>query len=415
MKALVATTDKLTGAAVEGAKRRQKAYKLFDGGGLYLLVRPDGARWWRLKYRVDGVEKLISLGTYPARSLKAARTARDAAKNLLADGVDPSHRRRVDRAARRSALENTFEVVAREWYGKKSKKWVATHANKVIGRLTRHVFPEIGSVPVSELTGVRLGELLSKIEQKATVSTAHRCRQYLDSVSRYAIQTSRMNSNPTPHSETLTPVVSAHYASITDPVGVRGLLRSIRGYAGTAVTVAALSLAPLVFVRPGELRAAEWSEFNLEVAEWKIPAHRMKMGRAHLVPLSKQATIILTDLKRLTGAGRYVFPSERGAGRCMSENTLNAALRSMGYSREQMTSHGFRHMASTLLNESRKFHGDVIERQLAHADRNSIRAVYNTAEYLNERREMMQWWANRLDSLAASDNVVNLKSAGVAS
>ena len=407
----MAAKDKLTAAAVEGAKRRQKPYKLFDGGGLYLLVKPDGARWWRLKYRVDGVEKLISIGTYPTRSLKAARAARDAAKDLLADGVDPSRQRQADRAARRTARENTFEAVAREWFGKRSKKWASSHADKVIGRLVKHVFPEIGSVPVSDLTGAGLGDLLKKIEQTGTSSTAHRCRQYVDSVCRYAIQTSRLQSNPTPHSEILAPIVSASYASITDPESVGGLMRAIRGYQGASITVAALKLAPLLFVRPGELRAAEWSDINLEAAEWKIPGERMKMGRAHLVPLSDQAAEVLQELKHLTGASRYVFPSERSRGRCMSENTLNAALRSLGYSKEQMTGHGFRHMASTLLNESRKFRGDVIERQLAHVDRNSVRAVYNAAEYLAERKEMMQWWADRLDLLAAAKNVVSIRAA----
>ena len=408
----MAATDRLTATAVEAARKRQKPYKVFDGGGMYLLVKPDGARWWRLKYRVDGIEKLISLGIYPARSLKAARTARDAAKELLADGVDPSRKRQADRAERRTARENTFEAVAQEWFGKRSRKWAASHADKVLGRLVKHIIPAVGSVPVSELTGARLGEALRNIEQSATASTAHRCRQYMDAVCRYAMQTARIHSNPTPHSETLAPIVSKSYASITDPKGVGGLMRAVRGYQGSAVAVAALKLAPLLFVRPGELRGAEWSEMDIDAAEWKIPAERMKMRRAHLVPLSDQAVVLLTELKRLTGSGRYVFPSERSPGRCMSENTLNAALRSMGYSKQQMTSHGFRHMASTLLNESRKFRGDVIERQLAHADRNSIRAVYNAAEYLEERKQMMQWWADRLDSLVAADNVVSLKRTG---
>jgi integrase len=408
----MASTDKLTATAVDGAKRREKPYKLFDGGGLYLIVKPDGARWWRLKYRLDGVEKLISLGTYPARSLKAARTARDAARALLIDGVDPSRKRQADRANRRSARENTFEAVAREWYGKRSRKWAASHAGKVMGRLVKHMFPSIGATPMGELTGAGLGHALQEIEQASTPSTAHRCRQYLDSICRYAMQTARIQSNPTPHSETLAAVVSRSFASITDPKGVGGLMRAIRGYQGAPMTVAALKLAPLLFVRPGELRAAQWSEMNLDAAEWLIPAERMKMRRAHLVPLSDQAVAILRDLRRLTGSSSFVFPSERSPGRCMSENTLNAALRTLGYTKAQMTSHGFRHMASTMLNESRKFRGDVIERQLAHADRNAIRAVYNAAEYLDERKSMMQWWADRLDSLASANNVVAIKARG---
>jgi integrase len=403
-------TDKLTATAIESARGHERPYKLFDGGGLYLLVKPDGARWWRLKYRFDGVEKLISLGTYPSRSLKAARSARDAAKKQLANGIDPSRQRQVERARRRSDRSNTFEAIALEWYSKRSRKWAVSHAAKVMGRLTKHVFPSIGSVPITDLSTASLGEALQGIERDSTASTAHRCRQYLDAICRYAIMTGRIQSNPTPHSETLGAVVSRSFASITNPKGVGGLMRAIRGYRGAPVTVAALKLAPLLFVRPGELRAAEWSEIDLEAAEWVIPAQRMKMRRAHLVPLSDQAVEILGTLHSLAGSGRYVFPSERSPGRCMSENTLNAALRTLGYSKAQMTSHGFRHMASTLLNESKKFRSDVIERQLAHADRNAIRAVYNAAEYLDERRHMMQWWADRLDSLASADNVVSLKA-----
>jgi integrase len=400
--------DLLTAAAVDNAKAREKPYKLFDGGGLYLLVQPSGSRWWRLKYRVDGVEKLISLGTYPPKSLKAARKARDEAKALVLDGVDPSSKRKADRAARRSARENTFEAVAREWHGKRSRTWAKNHAKIVIRRLEKDVFPAIGREPVSKLTGPALSAMLAKVEERGVLESAHRIRQYLDAIFRYAIQTHRLSANPTPHAETLTPAVATRFASITEPKAVGALIRAIRGYSGTPVTVAALKLAPLLFVRPGELRAAEWAEFDLDAAEWMIPAARMKMRRPHIVPLSSQALAIFRELHPLTGHRKFVFPSERGASRCLSANTLTVALRALGYSREQMTAHGFRHMASTLLHESRKWRSEAIEAQLAHADRNKVRAVYNAAEYLEERRAMLQWWADRLDALAGTDNVVTI-------
>jgi integrase len=422
----MAKKDTLTGSAVQGAKARTKPYKLFDGGGLYLLVRSDGSRYWRLKYRLDGREKLISLGVYPEVPLasrektdrttgkkvwiKGARELRDEARQLLKARTDPSEQRRIEKAGRRAAAQNTFTAVAREWFAKRSRTWAKSNADKVLGRLENDVFPEIGSDPIAKLTGPRLLEVLRKIEERGAIDSAHRTRQYMNSIFRYAIETHRVQSDPTPHSGALTRAPKGKFASITDPKGVGALMRSIRGYQGTQIARLALQLAPLVFARPGELRAAQWSEFDLEAAEWFIPAERAKMRRPHLVPLSEQALEVLRELKKLTGAGngRYVFPSERGAQRPLSENTLNAALRSLGYSRSQMTAHGFRHTASTLLHESRKWRSEVIERQLAHADRNSIRAVYNAAQYLPERREMMQWWADRLDSLAAADNVISL-------
>jgi integrase len=406
--------DTLTATAVQAAKPRAGPYKLFDGGGLYLLVQPGGGRYWRLKYRVDGRERLISLGVFPEVSLAKARKQRDAARALLHDPekrIDPSEARKADKAARRSAAENTFEAVAREWFAKKSRTWAANNADKILARLVNNVFPEIGRHPISKLTPPRLLEVLRKVEDRGAIESAHRIRQYLNSVFHYAIQTHRVQANPTPHSGALTPPTKGKFASITDLKGVGALMRAIRGYDGTLATRVALRLAPLTFVRPGELRAAEWPEFDLDAAEWVIPAARTKMRRPHLVPLSSQALNVLREIQMVTGHGRYVFPSERGASRPMSENTLNAALRTLGFSREQMTSHGFRHMASTLLHESRKWRSEVIERQLGHADRNAIRAVYNAAEYLDERRELMQWWADRLDALAASTKVVSLGTA----
>ena len=405
------TKDRLSSAAIEAARPRSKPYKLSDGGGMFLLVNPDGSRWWRLKYRVDGREKLISLGVYPAKSPKAARKDRTAAREQLAAGIDPSEHRKVEKAQRRTARENTFKAVAMEWFNARSAKWAKSHSEKILGRLEKHVFPEIGSDPISKLSGPRLLEVLRKVEDTGSVDTAHRARQYINSVFRYAIQTHRVQANPTPHPDALPALSAGKFASITDPTGVGALIRSIRTYPGGPTTRAALQLAPLLFVRPGELRSAEWREFDMEAAEWIIPTERTKMRRQHVVPLSRQAVEILREQHRLTGSGRYVFPSERSSHRPMSENTLNVALRSLGYTKEQMTSHGFRHMASTLLHESRKWRSEVIERQLAHADRNAIRAVYNAAEYLEERTEMMQWWADRLDTLAKANNVVSIESA----
>jgi integrase len=359
---------------------------------------------------VDGREKLLSLGVFPAKSLKAARKAREDAKEQLAAGIDPSVKRKADRASRIVARNNTFKAVAMEWFTGRSGKWAKSNSEKVLGRLENHLFPEIGSDPISGLSSPRLLEVLRKVQSTGSVDTAHRARQYINAVFRYAIQTHRLQANPTPHAEVLPALNSGKYASITDPKGVGALLRAIRGYSGAPSTQAALELAPMLFVRPGELRAAEWSEFDLAASEWVIPEGRMKKRRKHIVPLCKRAVTILREHHRLTGAGRYVFPSERGPHRPMSENTLNTALRAMGYSKAQMTAHGFRHMASTLLHESRKWRSEVIERQMAHADHNAIRAVYNAAEYLPERARMMQWWADRLDALSSVTNIVTIKA-----
>ncbi len=406
----MAQSDKLTDTAIRALKPAGRAQKAFDGGGLYLLVMPQSRRYWRLKYRVDGREKLISLGVYPAVSLKVARRKRERAKAILEEGKDPSRERKAEKAARRSAAENTFEAVAREWFAKKSPKWAKSNASVILGRLVKDAFPWVGTEPIASLTRDRLLGVLRRVEDRGAIESAHRIRQYIDAICRYAIDTGRLTANPTPRPEVLAAPKKGRFASITDPKGVGALIRAIRGYQGTFVTQSALKVAPLVFVRPGELRTAEWREFDLDAAEWRIPAAKMKMRSSHYVPLSKQAVAILRELHPLTGSGKYVFPSERGRNRPMSANTMNAALRALGFSKEQMTSHGFRHMASTLLNESSLWKADAIERQLAHLDRDEVRAVYNAAEYLSERRKMMQWWADRLDSLAAAQNIVGLKA-----
>lgn len=396
--------DTLTERAIRAAKPSKKPHKLFDGGGLFLLISPANARYWRLKYRLDGKERLIAFGVYPEVSLAEAREARDAARKQIAQGTDPSEVRQAAKAARRTAAENTFEAVAKEWMVNQAARWLPSHARIVRRRLERDVFPRVGTEPISKLTRERLlKDVLRKVEGRGAVDTARRIRQYISAIMQYAIHTGRTDADPTPHSGALVIPKHKKYASITDPVGVGALMRAIRGYQGTEVVRTALRLAPLLFVRPGELRAARWREFDLEAAEWLIPAERMKMRRPHIVPLCDQALLLLRGLHPITGAGEFVFPSERGHKRPMSENTLLAALRTLGYTKEQMTPHGFRHMASTLLHESRKWRSEVIERQLAHADKNAIRAVYNAAEYLEERKKMMRWWANYLKVLAATN------------
>lgn len=411
-------SNKLSDTALRDLRATRKPRKLFDGEGLYLLIpaaigpRTNHTKpraYWRLKYRFGNQEKVLALGVYPDLALKKARERKIEARRLIAEGTDPGAARKLDKATRKAAATNTFEAIAREWFSKKSRKWAESNASVIMGRLEKDAFPYIGNSPIRELTSPKLLEVLRRVEDRGAVESAHRLRQYINSTFRYAMQAYGLPANPTPHSEVLATPKQGRYASITDPRLVGALMRSINGYQGTFVVRCALRLAPLVFVRPGELRTAEWSEFDLDEGEWRIPAAKMKMRAPHFVPLSRQAIEILRELHQLTGKGRYVFPSERGRSRPMSSNTINAALRGLGYSKTQMTGHGFRHMASTLLNESSKWKGDAIERQLAHAEQDSVRAVYNAAEYLPERKRMMQWWADRLDALAAANNVVHLK------
>jgi integrase len=389
----------LSDSAIRNAKPRLKAYKLFDGGGLFLLVNANGGKWWRLKHRFAGKEKLISFGVYPDVGLKQAREARDEARKLLAARIDPSVQRKAIKAALINQETGSFEAVAREWFHKFSPSWAPTHARTIIRRLERDVFPWLGRCPVGGITAVALLEVLRRIEGRGALETAHRLKQIAGQVFRYAIATGRASRDPSADLRgALPPVRETHHAALTKPADVAALLRAINGYQGTFVVRCALRLAPLVFVRPGELRKAEWSEIDLEEGTWRIPAARMKMRAEHIVPLSRQAVQVLRELHPLTGGGRYVFPSLRTHSRPMSENAVLSALRRMGYERDQMTGHGFRTMASTLLNEQGAS-ADAIERQLAHAERDGVRDAYNRAEYLAERRRMMQSWADYLDSL----------------
>ncbi len=386
----------LTNTAIRNAKPRVKRYRLFDSQGLYIEVAPSGGKWWRLKYRILGREKRLSLGVYPEVSLKDARVNRDRARRLLSEGADPIEARKTQSIADGAS----FEAVAREWFIKFAPGWSESHANRILRRLENDVFPWLGSRSIDQIDPPELLKVVRRIESRGALETAHRAIRNCGQVFRYAVATGRAERDPTTDlSGALPPARSRHYPTITDPEAIGDLLRAIDGYQGSPITRAALRLAPLVFVRPGELRHAEWPDINLKSAEWRIPPEKMKNRRIHLVPLSRQAITILKELQPLTGHGQYLFPGRRSPRRPMSENTINAALRNLGYDKNQMTGHGFRSMASTLLNEQGCWHPDAIERQLAHVERNNVRAAYNYAEYLDERRRMMQAWADYLESL----------------
>lgn len=396
----------LSSSAVANAKPMAASYTLQDGYGLRLHVEPTGGKLWRFEYRrpVTGKRNLLSFGRYPEVSLRKARERRDEARKLLADGIDPGEQRKAAAAAG----ADTFEAVAREWMAKSAPGWLASHADKVSRRLGKDVFPWLGGKPVAAVTAPDVLAVLRRIDSRGARDTAHRAQQTIGQVLRYAVATGRADVDCTPMLRgAIPPARKEHFATITEPAKVGALLRTVDGYAGSYVTRAALQLAPLVFVRPGELRAMEWAELDLGAAEWRIPAERMKMKAPHIVPLATQAVAILRDLQPLTGNGRYVFPSIRTRTRPMSENTVNAALRRMGYPVGSMTGHGFRAMASTLLNEQ-GWAPDVIELQLAHKERNAVRAAYNHAEHLPERRKMVQAWADYLDALKHGADVIPL-------
>lgn len=401
----------LTDTKVRTAKPAGKPQKLFDGGGLFLLLTPTGGKLWRMKYRFGGSEKLLSLGTYPQTSLAEARQMRDQASALLAKGIDPSVTKKAQKAAGSQETE-TFEVIAREWFAKFSPSWASSHAKTTIRRLEIFILPWLGAKQIKSITAPELLAALRRIEAKGAIETAHRVKQVCGQVFRYAIATGRAERDPSADLRGAIPPPSGkHMATITDPKEITGLLRSIDDYRGSMVTRCALQLAPLVFVRPGELRQAEWSEFNLEAAEWRIPAAKMKAGAVHIVPLSRQALDILREIHPLTGHGRYVFPSPRTDSRPMSSNAILSALRRMGYAKDEMSGHGFRSMASTLLNEQ-GWNRDAIERQLAHAERNSVRAAYNHAEFMPERKTMMQAWADYLEGIKSGAKIIPIRTAG---
>ncbi len=396
----------LSEAAVRNAKPSDKRRRLFDGSGLYLEVSPAGGKWWRLKYRFAGKEKRLSLGVYPDVGLKDARERRHETRKLVANGIDPSIHRQMEKARRYEALSNSVETVGREWLAKCAATVTPQYLARMLRRFEYNIFPYIGARPIAEVRAPELLAALRRIEARGAIDTAHRARGECGALFRYAIATGRAEHDLAADLRgALTPHDKRHFASITNPKEVGELLRAIDGYQGTAEVRAALKLAPLSFVRPIELRRAEWSEFDLDEAEWRISAKKMKMRAPHIVPLSTQAIELLRQLQFLTGKGQYLFPGARTPRRHMSENTVNAALRRLGYAGDQMTGHGFRSMASTLLHEQGWKH-ESIERQLSHAERDQVSASYNYAEYLPERRRMMQAWADYLDTLRENRKVV---------
>jgi len=405
-------TMPLTDTEVRNAKPKEKAYRLTDGKGLYLEVLPTGAKSWRFKYRVAGQEKRMVFGLWPEVGLKDARQRRSDARALVAAGADPGGQRRQeqeDQKAQAHETAMTFERVAREWHGKQVGTWSEEHAQKVIGRLERFLFPHLGSVPVAQLKAPKLLAAIRRAEAWGVIQTAQRLRQYSEKIYAYAVASGLAERNiGSDLKGALTPHRTVNRPAIVDAKAVGGLLRAVDGYGGEPTTRAALTLAAYTFLRPGELRRAEWAEIDLEAEggpRWVIPGEKMKMGQTHIVPLSRQGVEVIEKLRPLTGHSRYLFPSLRGQGKCMSEGTLNGALRRMGVGQEEHCAHGFRAMASTLLNEQ-GWASDVIERQLAHAPRNKVRATYNRAEHLPERRKMMQAWADYLDALKAGGKII---------
>ncbi len=362
-----------------------------------------------MKYRFGGKEKLISFGAYPDVPLIRAREKRDEARRLLADGIDPSEHRKAHKAMRAEIASNTFEAIAREWYSKELPAWAPAQAAKVKGIFEKNVYPWLGNRPITEIKAPELLAVLRRIENRGAMETARRALQCCGQVFRYAIATGRTERDITPALKgSLTKSKTQHHPAIVEPKKVGELMRAIEGYTGTMIVRCALKLGALSFVRPGELRKAEWAEFDFDRAEWSIPADRMKMGEAHLVPLCRQALEVLRELYPLTGHGRFVFPGERSHERPMSENSVNAALRRMGYPQDEMTGHGFRAMARTILDQVLGVRPDFIEHQLAHAVRDPNGRAYNRTTHLEARREMMQQWADYLDKLEAGDDAIEL-------
>jgi integrase len=389
----------LTDTLIKEAKPKDRAYKLFDERGLYLLVSPNGTRAWRFKYRFAGKEQGISFGLYPDVSLKIARDKRDAARKEVSAGINPSAKRQAEK----QATSDTTRAMAEEWMQARSGEWSADHSCRTRSRFTRYIYPRLGSRPIASIQPTDILACIRRIEANGRIDTAHRTLQQITEVFQFAVQTGRLAANP---ARELRGALAAnpvqHHAAITHPEAVGALLRAIDGYHGGPVVRAALRLAPMLLARPGEIRQAEWNEMEIEGREkqWRIPASKMKMRKEHIVPLASQAVAILKEIREITGPTGYVFPSIRDASRPMSDGTLNVALQAIGYTNEQMTPHGFRSTGSTLLNE-RGFNRDWIERQLAHCEENKSRKPYNHAEYLPQRRDMMQKYADYLDELRA--------------
>ena len=401
----------LTEMAVKKAKPLEKQQKISDGGGLYLLIHPNGGKYWQMAYRFEGKQKTLSLGIYPEVGLAQARDRRDEARKLLANEIDPGAVKQAKKASGILLSENSFEIVAREWFIRHAPNWKENHSSKIIARLEKDVFPWIGNIPISEIAAPTLVSVVRRVEARGALETAHRALACCGQVFRYAVATGRAERDPTGDLRGALPPVrkDKHFAAITDPKKVGELLRDIDGYQGSYIVKSAFKLSPLLFVRPGELRRMEWSELDLDKFEWIIPAEKMKKGVTHIVPLARQAVEVLREIQPLTGHGKYVFHGERDHDRPMSDNAIRSALRRMGWANDEMTPHGFRAMASTIL-DNMGYKQEWLERQLAHEEPNKIKAAYKREQwrmYLPERVAMMQAWADYLDEIKSEGgNVV---------
>ena len=401
----------LTDTAIRTAKPTDKPYKLSDEKGLFLLIQPNGAKYWRLKYRYGGKEKMLSFGVYPDIGLKDARTKRDEARNLLTKDVDPGEHKKATKAAKVERSANSFEVICREWLEARKQTVEASQHAKTLARMENDVFPWLGSKAISEITAPDFLKALRRIDERGARYSAHRVRSEISRAFRYAIATGRAERDPCPDLKgAIQPAKETHFAAITEPPAVGELLRAIDGFKGTFVVKCALLLAPMLFTRPGELRKAEWASFDLDKSEWRYFINKTKTE--HLVPLSAQAVLILREIHALTGDGRFVFPSARGNDRPMSDAAVNAALRRMGYdTRTEITGHGFRAMARTILHEELHVKPEVIEHQLAHSVPDALGTAYNRTRFLKERKVMMQLWADYLEKLKAGADVIRLHPA----
>lgn len=404
----------LTDAAIRNAKPADKPIKLFDGGGLFLHITPAGQRYWRLKYRFAGKEKLLAIGVYPEVGLREARDRREEAKRLLGEGVDPSVERKVRKVATVERAANSFEAVAREWHTKYAPGWSESNSKKVLARLENDVFPWLGGRPIAEVKAPELLAVCRRVESRGALDTAHRVLQTCGQIFRYAVATGRAERDPSGDLRgALPPAKGKHYAAPTDPKEVAGLLRMFDGFTGTFVVKSALLLAPMLFVRPGELRTAEWADVNLDAAEWRFVSSKRDVP--HIVPLATQAVAILHDLRALTGHGRYLFPGARDKSKPMSEVAINAALKRMGIdTQKEFTGHGVRPIARTILREVLGFEAEVIELQLAHRKKDPNGAAYDRVAFLAVRKQMMQAWADYLDRLKTGAAVMPMPTSRTA-
>jgi len=392
----------LSAMKIEKAKPQEKDVKMFDGGGLYLLITPTGGKLWYLKYRFGGKEKKLSFGAYPTLSLDAARQRREETKKLLSNGVDPGEMKKILKTANSNMAINTFEIVAREWHHKfaSAGKWSESHAADILHRIEKDIFPPLGQRPISDIKPMELLKTLERVASRGALDTAHRLRHHCGMIFRYAVVTERAERDIAADLKGALPTAkSGHHAAATTPNSLKQILQAIDNYEGSYVVKCALQLLPMLFCRPGELRAAEWSELNFDESIWEIPAARMKMKQPHVVPLSKQAVVILESLQPLTGFGRYLFPCHRSPLRCLSDNAYNAALRRMGFTKNEATAHGFRASARTIMDEILHIPVVLIEHQLSHSVRDPLGRAYNRTAHLVERKEMMQTWADYLDEL----------------